>query len=119
MRMHVDDEDVPVGFRVAWINDKDGLIHRARRAGYDHVTVAEIPSWGDRDVDSANPSSAVISMPVGQGVVAFLMKQPLEFYEEDRTAMDDLIDDREADMKKELNSGKDGSYGSVKIERKK
>jgi hypothetical protein len=55
---------------------------------------------------------------VGNGVTAFLMKQPREYYEEDQKAMHDLVDQREGDMKRSLNSGDNGTYGEVTIDRK-
>ena len=44
------------------------------------------------------------------------MKQPMEYYEEDQKEKNDLVDAREADMKKQLNSEKDGTYGKVEFE---
>lgn len=118
LKMHIREEDKDPNFHYAWINDSRGLLHDAERAGYERVKVSEIPSWGVRDVDTANSTDSFVSMPVGQGTVAYLMKQPIEFYEEDRAAMDQVIDDREATMKRKLNSGEDGQYGEVKISRK-
>jgi hypothetical protein len=116
MRMHIEEEDKDPAFHYAWINDQSGLIQRAKKAGYEHVLVSEIPHWGDTSVDSADATSSVISMPVGGKTIAYLMKQPMEYYEEDQDEMNSLIDSREADMKKELNSGKGGTYGSVDFE---
>lgn len=115
LRMHISEEEQDPAFHYAWINDDGDLIFRAKRAGYTHVEREEMPTWGEISVDSANSVDSVISMPVGQGKTAYLMKQPMEFYEEDKAAADRLVDAREADMKKELNSGKDGTYGSVEI----
>jgi len=117
MKMQLDKDFLDENFHYAWINDQKGLLYDAKRAGYEHVTTDEIPSWGDRSVDTANATGSVVSMPVGQGVVAFLMKQPMEFHVEDRAEMDDLWQAREADMKKDLNSGTGGRYGSVKIDK--
>jgi hypothetical protein len=115
MRMHIEEEDKDPAFHYAWINDSRGLIQRAIKAGYEHVSVAEIPSWGTPDVDSASGTSTHISMPVGDKVIAYLMKQPMEFHDEDQAEKDRLIDAREADLKRELNSGRDGTYGKVDI----
>ena len=116
-RMHIDEEDKDPSFHYAWINDLNDLIRRAKRAGFDHVTVEEMPNWGSISVDSANPAASVISMPVGGGRVAFLMKQPMEFYEEDMQAKADRLKKKESGMIQELNSGKDGGYGKVEFER--
>ena len=117
MKMQLDEEFLDENFHYAWINDQKGLLYDAKRAGYEHVTTDEIPSWGDRSVDTANATSSNVSMPVGQGVVAYLMKQPMEFHKEDQTEQDAIWQAREADMKKDLNSGTEGRYGKVDIGR--
>jgi len=115
-RMHVDEEDQDPDFHYAWINDQKDLVHRAKRAGYENVLVSEIPHWGSPGVDDATSTDSVISMKVGANVTAYLMKQPLEFWKEDRQTMDELVDAREAGMKQDLNSGKDGKYGNVEFQ---
>ena len=117
-RMYIDEEFQDPTFHYAWINDQKDLIFRAKRAGFEHVLVSEIPSWGTPDVDSADPTASFISMPVGHGTSAFYMKQPVEFYEEDQKIMADIVDARESDMKKDLNSGQDGKYGEVDFSNK-
>ena len=81
MRMHIDDEHKDPNFHYGWINDTSGLIQRAKRAGYENVMTSEIPSWGEVGVDSSNSESSVVSMDVGNGTTAYLMKQPMEYYE--------------------------------------
>jgi len=115
LRMEISAEEKDPAFHYAWINDDKDLIFRAKRAGYEHVLTEELPSWGQASVDSDNSTDSLVSMPVGQGKVAYLMKQPKEFFEEDMKAHHDMVDAREADLKKELNSGKDGTYGEVVI----
>ena len=115
-RMHIDVEDQDPNFHYAWINDQVDLISRAKRAGFEHVTIAEMPQWGTApDVDSASPASSLVSIKVNATTTAYLMKQPMEYYEEDRAAINALVDAREADMKKSLNSGQNGTYGKVEI----
>lgn len=119
-RMHVDEEFQDPNFHYAWINDQKDLIFRAKRAGFEHVTQEEMPLFGGVDVDApADRNSSFISMPVGHGTIAYLMKQPMEYYEEDRAAMDAIVDGREGDLKKSLNSGNNGTYGNVDIDIKK
>jgi hypothetical protein len=118
MKMELDKDFLDENFHYAWINDQKGLLYDAKRAGYEHVTTDEIPSWGTRSVDTANSTSSYVSMPVGQGVVAFLMKQPMEFHKEDQMEQDAMWQAREEDMKKDLNSGTGGRYGSVDIAKK-
>ena len=42
-------------------------------------------------------------------------EQPIEYFNEDQKAHNQLIDDRESGMKQQLNSGTDGTYGKVEI----
>ena len=114
-RMHIDEADQDSNFHYAWINDQKDLIHRAKRAGYENVLVSEMPHWGTPGVDYATSTDSVISINVGGGVTAYMMKQPMEYYLEDRAEMNAIIDAREADMKKDLNSGQNGTYGDVKF----
>jgi hypothetical protein len=113
--MHVDKEDQDPNFHYAWINDQNDLLRRAHKAGYEHVTVKEMPHWGTRDVDSADPTSSFIHANVGHGTTAYLMKQPMEYHEEDIRLKRELNEARTADLKKDLNSGKEGTYGNVDI----
>jgi hypothetical protein len=112
-RQHIRDEDKDPAFHYAWIDDKKDLVARAIRAGYEHVTMAEMPSWGSVSVDSADPASSVISMGVGEGTSSYLMKQPMEFWEEDIDAKHARLNKKESGMKKQLNSGQEGTYGKV------
>ena len=91
-RMEIDKDDLDAGFHYAWISDTKDLIFRSKRAGYENVLTSEIPSWGVADVDTADSSSSVVSMPVGPGVQGYFMKQPMEYYEEDQKAMSDLVE---------------------------
>jgi len=112
-RMHIAEEDQDPNFHYAWINDINDLIPRAKRAGYEHVTVEEMPNWGSINVDSANPAASVVSMPVGDSRVAYMMKLPMEYYEEDLQAKADRLKKKESGMMQELNSGDNGTYGKV------
>lgn len=115
-RMHIDEEYKDSNYHYAWVNDQKDFIFRSKRAGFVHVETSEIPSWGvTKDVDSAESTANVISMNAGRGVTTYLMKQPMEFYEEDqKTAADEALA-REQGMKQQLNSGQDGTYGEVKF----
>jgi hypothetical protein len=121
MRMSIDESDKDPNFHYAWFNDQSGLIQRAHKAGFVFVTRSEIPSWGEVSIDSADPTEENVTMDVGQGITAYLMKQPMEYYLEDKQAMDELVNSREADLKRELNKKQEESgygkvtYGEVKI----
>lgn len=116
MRMHIEDSEKDPNFHYAWINDRNGLIQRAKAAGYEHVTRSEIPSWGDGGVDASDGTTALVSMEVGEGLIAYLMKQPMEYHEEDQAEINALTDAREADLKRVLDQG-NGTYGTLDIKK--
>ena len=113
-RMHVDADLFP-GYHIAWINDQKDLIYRAKRALYENVMADEIPGWGSSDVDAADSASSLVSMKVDNDTTAYLMKLPLEYWEQDQAEKAVLNEARTADMKKDLNSGQEGQYGKVDI----
>jgi len=118
MRMHIEESDKDPNFHYAWINDQNGMIQRAKAAGYEVCSRAEFPAWGEATVDSSDGTSTAVEMDVGAGVTAYLMKQPMEYHEEDQTELAQMADDREADLKKLLDSG-NGTYGKLDISRNK
>lgn len=116
LRMNVPEEVKDPNFFYYWFNDVNNDIYRAKQAGYVHVLQSEVGnSIGEKDVDSAQSESSVVSMRVGQGVTAYLMKQPMEYRKEDMDAYHAEIDKSEAALKQKLNSGQDGQYGKVTI----
>lgn len=98
-----------------WFNDQNNDIYNAKQAGYVHVQKDELPGryYG---VDTADSESSVVSMRVGQGVTAYLMKQPKAYREEDVAAYNARVDESERALKEKLNSRRDGQYGSVTID---
>lgn len=102
------------GYVYRWVNDVDSRITRFQAAGYELVE-ADV-QVGARTVDNPGKFGSVVSKNVGRGVTAYLMRIPEEFYKEDQAAKLKEVDEKEADMKRTLNSGRDGTYGSVKIE---
>ena len=99
-----------------WVNDIDNRIERFKEGGYE--TVAQEVEIGERTVNSSEAPSSTISKKVGQGITAYLMKIKREWKEEDRNAKLRAIAETEADMKRTLNSGQNGTYGKVDFENK-
>lgn len=76
------------GYRLYWFNDTPGRIERAERAGYAHVDdrhghVARNVGRGERD----------------GGLRAYLMKIPMEWYEEDMAKAEDQLNSRLRDIR--------------------
>jgi len=112
--MHIPDEYKDSAYHYAWITDRNDLVFRAKRAGFEHVPAKDMPQLSV-DVEASTDGTSNVTMNVGGGDSAYLMKQPIEFYEEDKAEMRKLNDDRIADIKRDLNSGKEGTYGEVDI----
>lgn len=114
-RMELKDDELDPNYKYKWINDTPAMIDKYVAAGYIHVKTNEGITVGQRTVDTGSDLAANISLDVGQGVIAFLMKQPMEYAKEDRALRDEALKDLNGNLKRELNEGNVGDYGSVKI----
>ena len=103
------------GWHYCFVNDDQ--VAEYELAAYEHVT-HEV-TVGNRKINAASQLGGKISKAVGNGVTAYLMRVPDEYYEADRKAEAEELDAKEASMKAALNSKKDGQYGEVKIEQNK
>jgi len=101
------------GYKRRFVNEDGDRIKQFEAAGYtivrDNIEVGDPKAGKGRKVGSAvNPS-------VGPGAKAVLMEIKEEWYAEDQKAKQDGILKGERDMKRQLNSGANGTYGGVKI----
>lgn len=105
-------------FEYRWVNDKDGRINMFRDAGWEVDERREDVQVGDPNVgtDTGRVGTAV-TKSVGHGQVAYLMKIPKEFYQEDQQAKFGKIDEGESDLKMEQQ--KKGRYGGIDISNKR
>ncbi len=100
---------IPDHLHPCWVNDIDNNIERYQGAGYGFWTGDAIV--GDRKIDSDSPiGTGVISKNVGNGVTAFLMVVPVEYYKEDQEALAAEIKEKEAVLFRNLKQG-EGRYG--------
>lgn len=113
-RMHIPDEYKDSAYHYAWITDRNDLVFRAKRAGFEHVRVSEMPQLS-ADIDMGTDTTGPIRMNVGAGDIAFLMKQPMEFYEEDRAELRKINQSKVADIKRGIGGEKEGQYGKIEI----
>lgn len=105
----------PDGYIDRWVNDEPGRINLLKKAGYELVESAQV---GDEGVDGTHSESGVVSRDMGKGVIAYLMRQRNEYYEEDQTEKQKIIDENEEIIRRNKNDEKnDGRYGEVKIGR--
>lgn len=98
------------GFHYAWINDE--YVHDRQDQGFEHVR--HPVQVGARRLDvSKMPSDSFVCRNVGNGVIAYLMRIPLDFYKEDMAAMQQEVDER---TKAQIgNLSKDGLSGNVTV----
>lgn len=115
LRLALNERNLDPAFKYKWINDEKDKLRIYKDAGFVHVYESEKIAVGQRSIDNAENPDSVVSRYVGMGVTAYLMKQPIEFAKEDAALRAANIDRLEADMKRSLNSGKDGQYGNVEI----
>ena len=99
------------GYHYCWVNDNN--VPKFERAGYEFVEHAVVV--GDRRVDAASSTGVKHSLAVGNGVTAYLMRIPNEYFDLDMAALNHKVDSYEAAMYDNLNSKKEGTYGEVKI----
>lgn len=106
------------GYHYCFVNDDRNNISRYLDAGYEFVEHdVEI---GDQKVTKASNEDSKASKVVGttregKPMVAYLMRIKQEWYDEDMAAFHETVDKSEEEMKRQLNSGEDGTYGQVKI----
>ena len=106
----VADKDPAYVYR--WVNDTQGRIDQFIKGGYEHVS--EKHKVGQNGIDSSADVSSMTTN-TSPGMVQYLMRIKREWYDEDREAAARKVDKTEADMKRTLNSGRDGTYGDVTI----
>jgi len=98
------------GFHPRWINDSPGRLHQAQESGYTFVEPAEV----GREAGDENKVKELAGVQ-RDGVTpmfAYLMKIPMEWYLEDREALDEStskIDDAIRNGRLEKTAG-DGRY---------
>lgn len=108
-------EGQEAGWHYCWVNDVQ--VDRYLAAGYEYVSHEVVV--GSKKIDSASQTGGKVVKAVGNGVTAYLMRVPQEYYEEDMRSLQDHIDANEMAMRSALNSRQDGQYGEVKIEQSK
>lgn len=101
------------GYHYCWVNDHN--VDKFLDAYYEFVVHAV--TVGHTKIDAASADGAKVSKKVGNGLVAYLMRIPAEYYNEDVKAMNQKVDELEGSMRENLNNNKDGLTGKVEIAR--
>lgn len=96
------------GYRRRWVNDEPGRIAEFQQAGYAHVD--------DESLRSKFPAEGHISTQVGGTsgpMVAYLMEQKEEYYDEDQAAKQAEIDKIDEQLLRGNPAGKLGDGGYI------
>jgi hypothetical protein len=91
------------GYVLRWINDDEGRIQQATMGSYEFVMAAEIPGFGDPDIDNTNRDlGARVSRVVDKttGKKAYLMKIKQEFHAQDQQAKLAIVNETDAAIRK-------------------
>ena len=99
-------------FHYHWVNDIGDRLYQRYKEGYEFVEKGGLVA-GDITVESARGTDSLLKKGVGMGITAYLMKIPMELYEEYEA-------ERRGEVAKSVEeirgSGKQsGTYGEVKI----
>ena len=99
-------------FHYHWVNDIGDRLYQRFKEGYDFVEKGGLTA-GDITVESARGTDSLLKKGVGMGVTSYLMKIPMELYEEYQTE----LRAKNAESIDEIKgSGKQpGTYGEVKV----
>ena len=93
-----------------YVNDYN--VERYKQAGYEFWYKGA--TIGDKRVDSApGMTDSIVSINAGNGLTAFLMVVPQQWYEEDMGAMERQVAEKESIMKRQIHA--QGNYGKVEI----
>jgi hypothetical protein len=99
------------GFHPCWVNDYN--VDAFLQAGYDFVTYGV--TVGEKQL-AAVSEGGKHSIAAGNGVVAYLMEIPEEYYQADLKIIENETSEKERAMFEGLRSKDQGRYGEVKIE---
>lgn len=100
------------GYKLRIVKDSPGRIARFMDAGWETTDRSEI-SVGTSRASVANQESDVNYIDLGGGEKGLLMKQKIEWAEEDRALHDAKVDKLEEAVK---NPALEGRYGSIDIQ---
>lgn len=99
------------GWHYCWVNDYN--VDRWLSYGYDYVT-HEV-QVGERRINQGTQLGSKVTIPVGNGVIGFLMRIPEELFNEEMKNLEAKNDTLEEQMLRDLNKREDGQYGKVEI----
>jgi len=110
-------------FYYRWVNDIEDRILTFKNAGYEFVLKTEAKNLGDPTIDASAGTETRIRKGVGGGVVAYLMKLPLEYKKEyDAEKEAEILETERAMRRFKQETGhsmsQDADYGKISLTNK-
>jgi len=102
------------GYHYRIVNDTGDRVQQLMDAGYEIVDASSV-QVGDKRINSTSPEGTQAQVSVGGGVKAFVMRQKLEWYNEDQAAKQARVNQLEETITQ--SAGANGLSGSVKLSR--
>lgn len=103
------------GYFYAWVNEE--TVDARLEEGFEFVTHDCKVGWRNVSAARLDNGSMAIKLPVGAGQTAFLMRQPLDYHEQDMAKYHKYVDSTEETLKRQSNSN--GLQGNFEITRGK
>ena len=102
------------GYHYRIVNDIGDRVQQLMDAGYEIVDASSV-QVGDKRINSTSPEGTQAQVSVGGGVKAFVMRQKLDWYNEDQAAKQARVNQLEETITQ--SAGANGLSGSVKLSR--
>lgn len=113
-KLNVRGKDPNYVYRIVNDIDQGDRIQQFKDRGYELVGSDKV-KVGDKRVDSSSPEGTQAQINVGQGVKAFVMRIPKEWYDEDQAIKEEEIRKTEATMEQEAKA----DYDKGKLEKER
>jgi hypothetical protein len=102
------------GYHYRVVNDVPGRVGMFQKAGYDFCT-SEVREM-DKGIAEGEAADTRIVINSGQGVKSYLMRIPIEFYNEDQARKIEAVKQTEDQMRNKNPDPKRGVYGGLSDE---
>lgn len=101
------------GYVYRIVNDTENRVADLAEQGYEPVAASKV-QVGDKRVSKASPEGSVMTMSVGGGKKAVVMRIRQDWYDEDQKAKQDYVAETERATKQEALNG---TYGKLEVTR--
>src|ERR1044072_6130810 len=114
-RLGVNEAYLDEAYRYRWVNDEPGRLHLAQESGYSFVEPSEI-GRGDAEGETRVKELVGVQRNDKDPLFAYLMKIPVEWYEEDKAIRDTSQDKFDEAIRKGILEAQPGDKRYVPAE---